>query len=133
MRDLNINYHMLHDDKLESLLDTMIASMLQQGVLDYNLVALRTTLSPLMRITFIDDLEAEILKIRVSRELGRIEMSMSEEDYEEGGVNFLESMQTLAEGNINCARDGRLTKWLKVTPKQFEITMGPIEKRKGGN
>lgn len=133
MRDLGINYHMLHDDTLEALLGNMINSMLAQGVLDYDLMALRITLSPLLRVTFIDDLEAEILKIRVKRELRRIEMSMPEDVYEEGGVNFLESIQTIAEANINCARDGRLTKWLKVTPKQFEITMGPIEKRKGGN
>jgi hypothetical protein len=111
----------------------MIKTMIQQGDLDYNLMALRITLSPLLRVTFIDDMEAEILKIRVKRELRRIEMSMPENFCEEGGVNFLESIQTIAEANINCARDGRLTKWLKVTPKQFEITMGPIEKRKGGN
>jgi hypothetical protein len=133
MRDLGINYHMLHDDSLEALLDSMIKTMIQQGDLDYNLMALRITLSPLLRVTFIDDMEAEILKIRVKRELRRIEMSMPENFCEEGGVNFLESIQTIAEANINCARDGRLTKWLKVTPKQFEITMGPIEKRKGGN
>ena len=130
MRELGINYHMLHDDGLEAILGTMINAMLQQGVLDYDLMALRVTLSPLMRVTFIDDLEAEILKIRVKRELRRIEMSMPEDVFEEGGVNFLESIQTIAEANINCARDGRLTKWLKVSPKQFEITMGPIEKQK---
>lgn len=97
--------------------------------LDLNALALRMMMSNLLRTSHIDPIDSEIGELKTKRFMLRVRMGMKDA-YGVGGANFLDAAEQLIRLNYISAKNGRMVKWLKVSPKSFEITMPEVQKKK---
>ena len=137
VEQLGINYHMIHDDAIERVLE---GSALREpnGEEEDNpsdraqTLAIRVLMSNLIRTSYVDPYDAEINKLKAERDIGLIELDMDEDSYEFGGSNLLNAFATIIKTAWDDAKNGRKAKLLKVMPRTLEIRTGTEEQSKKG-
>lgn len=98
---------------------------------DWDALAMRTKDSPVLRGSYVDPIDAQIRMVKSRRFAGRIELMTSEDEYELGATNFYEAMDDHYATTWADATNGRKAKLLKVSPRQFEISMPEHKQEKG--
>lgn len=126
MEQLNINIHIIEDEKLNSYLEQIATKVDEKGNpngIHLDNMALRILTSKLIRSSWVDPIDVDIAQLEVERLVNRIEMNMDEDTYEYGGTNLLEAVAKVVQTAWSDAKGGRKAKLLKVTPRILEISM----------
>jgi hypothetical protein len=145
IRELGINRDLIDDDKLDQFLESFsMQTVLQPDPKDPKKMrevriavprwaAVFIARSSLIRTSYMDPIDAAIGQIRTRRLLRKVKMSMSEEEYENGGALLLDAVRLITDTAWCDAINGRKAKLLKVSPKTFEIQWRDQQKgQKGG-
>lgn len=126
---IGTNEVIIRDPQLLSLLETLRTIAAQNRELDFDIMALEGLVSHVIRTSILDPIDVSILTLKAQRILARIEMNMPEDFMEKGGINFLETIEMHVITALNDAMNGRKVKWMKVSPRQFEIRTGETGKQ----
>ena len=94
-------------------------------------VALRVLASRLVRSGYLSPLDASLARVRVRCILRRIQMKMTESDYEKGGRILIESIGQILDGNISCSINGRMSLVMKSNPRSYEVRVGKTAEQRG--
>jgi len=128
MQDLGINIHMIEDENLISLLQSMSVELEKDDSgntviknVDLNMIATVIMASKLIRTSWVDPIDADIMQLRLKRFMIRQELDMNEDEYELGGTNFNDALYTLLYTAWCDAKNGRKPKLLKVYGKSLEV------------
>jgi hypothetical protein len=153
-RRLAEDYLMLKDPKVDSLLLGMSSTKVkyvytdEEGVLGekgkkyegltYEGSSIKhaaTTLrqSSLVRTGWISEQQAQIELLENESYYLRQTMKLSEEEYEEGGDLFMDSLERIDNTNVLCSINGREAKLVKSRPHNIDVNVGTNLQGKGGN
>jgi hypothetical protein len=128
MMQLGINIHTIEDENVVDTINAFIKFCGEQGIVDFDLFALRNLVTKLIRTSRLDRIDAYILSLKARQILRRIEMNMPNELVEIGVLNYIESIEIVLATAFCDSIGGWKAKLLKVTPRYFEITM-PEQKK----
>jgi hypothetical protein len=96
-------------------------------------MAIAMTLSTLFRTGWVSEKQARIMLLENESLYLRREMMMTEQEFEEGGELFFDSLRSLAADNIVGSINGRLSKLVKSRPHNIDVNVGTNPNGKGGN
>ena len=88
--------------------------------------------STLVRTGWISEAQSQIMVLENESFYLRQTMMLTEEEYEEGGDLFMDSLERLDNSNVLCAINGREAKLVKSRPHSVDVTVGTQPNGKGG-
>jgi len=115
------NYHMVHDDDIEQ--------PLEHNTNPVNL-GLRVCLTPLNRLAYISEYDAETYKLELESNIALMACDMEEDDYESGGDFLLESYMMVARISLDDAKKGHKAQILKSRQTLTRVGIESAESRK---
>ena len=136
LSDLGINLHMIKDDGAQQILtllsytdyqkvtdkDTGKESYVPTGV-DLNMLGAKLKASPLIRASYVDDIDAEIGQLDAEIFVLRQILSTNEDEYEQGLYSVLSGTKDIILTAWADAKRGRKAKLLKARTSSLEVSM----------
>ena len=80
--------------------------------------------SHLMRTGWIEEKDARIMDYEMQSIFLRMEMQLSEEEYEQGGSLILDTIYENVKMNMKSSINGRIAKLVKSRPHQIDVSVG---------
>ncbi len=78
----------------------------------------------LIRTGWLTEKQARIMQFEAHRIFTRRKMSMTEDEYEEGGGLVMDSENMVLNSNINASVNGRMAKLVKSRPHSIDVNVG---------
>lgn len=88
--------------------------------------------STLVRTGWVTEAQSQIMVLENESFYLRQTMMLSEEEYEEGGDLFMDSLERLDNSNVLCSVNGREAKLVKSRPHSIDVNVGTQQNGKGG-
>lgn len=142
---LGTNYELLHDDAIEQMLEEEMYEkalvhdattgkwqVVRTGKINYNIAALRTIVSHIIRSSFISRDEAIDIELDVEAIIKRIILQCSPDAYNMGLSNWLESIRIWVHIALHDSIDGCKAKLTKTVPRVTQVEVHSGQKPKDG-